>query len=44
MYMYQDDSLSSVERRRIRSFLSESKRMERLQRNLMLKEIIDQHK
>lgn len=42
MHMYQDDSLSSLERKRMRAFMGEKKRLERLQRSLMLKQVIDQ--
>lgn len=42
--MYQDDSLSIIDKRRMLAFVSDKRRMERLQRNLMLRHVIDQEK
>jgi DNA-binding transcriptional regulator YbjK len=42
--MYQDDSLSAIDKRRMLAFVSDKRRMERLQRNLMLRHVIDQEK
>ena len=44
MFMYSDGSLSSFERRRLHAFLGERKRLERIERNIMIKQIIDQEK
>ncbi|TNV81832.1 hypothetical protein FGO68_gene4282 [Halteria grandinella] len=41
-YMYQDDSLSAMDRKKMQAFMSHQKRLERIQRNLMLKSLIDE--
>jgi len=42
--MYQDSSLSSLDRRHFGAFLSDKRRFDRFQRNLLLQQVIEQER
>ena len=42
--MYKDDSLSSLDRKRTRSFLKDEKRREKVERNIILQQMIEEEK
>jgi hypothetical protein len=42
--MFQDDSLSAMDRKKMSAFLSYQKRLDRVQKNVLLKQMIEEEK